>query len=152
MKEKTAASGMLLALYSILILSLLALTAAGARLYRQALRAQEEQSRQRGALSYIQSQAAACQGQGQIRLENGPEGVMLCLREPDTDYETRIYQYENALRTEFSRQDQPVTPENSEVVCALETLELGWENEKLLRIAADGRQAWVFYQGGGRHG
>lgn len=152
MKEKTAASGMLLLLYSVLILALLALTAAGARLYRQALLAHETESRQRGGLSYIQSQAALCQGQGQIRLEDGPQGTMLCLREPDADYETRIYQYENALRTEFSRLDQPVNPENSEVVCALETLELSWENEKLLHITADGRQAWVWYQGGGRHG
>lgn len=148
MKEKRAASMMLLLLYSLLILALLVLTVAGARLYRQALDAHAEQSRQRGALSYIQSQAALCQGQGQISLEDGPEGTMLCLNEPDSDFETRIYQYADTLRTEFSRQDQPVMPENSEVVCALDSLELHWENEKLLCITADGRQAWVWYQGG----
>lgn len=151
MKEKRASSLMLLLLYSLLILALLVLTVAGARLYRQALSAHEEQSRQRGALSYIQSQASLCQGQGQIRLENGPEGDMLCLKEPDSVYETRIYQYENTLRTEFSRQDQPLMLENSEVVCPLDTLELDWENRELLRVTADGRQAWVWVQGGTSH-
>lgn len=147
-KEKSAASLMLLLLYSLLILALLVLTVAGARLYRQALAAQTEQSRQRGALSYIQSQAALCQGQGQILLADGPEGTMLCLHEPDSDYETRIYQYEDTLRTEFSRRDWPVTPENSEVVCALDSLEMDWQSEDLLCVTADGRQAWVWYQGG----
>lgn len=151
MKEKTAASLMLLLLYSILILALLVLTVAGALLYRQALTAHAEQSRQRGALSYIQSQAALCQGRGQLRLEEGPEGDMLCLKEPDSGYETRIYQYGDSLRTEFTKADQPVNPENSEVVCALDSLALEWASGNLLRVTADGRQAWVWYQGGASH-
>lgn len=151
MKEKNAGSLMLLLLYSLLILALLVLTVAGARLYSQALAAHEAESRQRGTLSYIQSQAALCQGCGQIRLEPGPEGDMLCLSEPDSDFETRIYQYESTLRTEFSRREQPVTPGNSEVVCKLDSLELCWQSGQLLCVTADGRQAWVWYRGGVSH-
>lgn len=151
MKDNRGTSLMLLLLYGLLILALLLLTVAGARLYSQALAAHEGQSRQRGALSYIQSQAALCQGAGQIRLEAGPEGPMLCLREPDSDYETRIYQYAASLRTEFSRREQPVMPENSEAVCALDSLELCWAGDGLLSVNADGRQAWVWCRGGADH-
>ena len=151
MKEKNGTSLMLLLLYGLLILALLLLSGAGARLYGQAISAHESQSRQRGALSYIQSQAALCQGEGQARLEEGPEGPVLCLSEPDSDYETRIYQYDHGRRTEFSRREQPVTPENSEAVCALDSLALGWAEEDLLSVTADGRQAWVWFQGGDAH-
>lgn len=148
MRDNKGTSLMLLLLYGLLILALLLLTVAGARLYDQALASHKGQSRQRGALSYIQSQAALCQGAGQIRLEAGPEGPMLCLSEPDSDYETRIYQYAATLRTEFSRREQPVTPENSEAVCALDRLELSWIGDTLLSVTADGRQAWVWCRGG----
>lgn len=76
---------------------------------------------------------------------------MLCLSEPDSDFETRIYQYESTLRTEFSRREQPVTPGNSEVVCKLDSLELCWQSGQLLSVTADGRQAWVWYRGGVSH-
>lgn len=148
MKYKNRTSLVLLLLYATLILALLILTAGGARLYRQALSDQAQQSCQRSALSYIQSQAALCQGKGQVRLSSGPEGTMLCLREPDSDYEIRIYQYEATLRTEFSHREQPVTPEISEVVGNLESLEICWAEDSLLSITADGRQAWVWCQGG----
>ena len=77
--------------------------------------------KQRSALSYIQSQTAACGGKGNIRLIDGPEGRR-CLRERESDFETRIYLYENALRTEFSRVTAEIDPNNAEKLCDLKRL------------------------------
>lgn len=148
MQDRNGTSRMLLLLYSLLILALLLLTLAGARLYSQALTRHERLSRQRGALSYIQSQVAMYRGENQIRLESGPEGTMLCLAEQDSDYEVRIYQYESTLRTQLSRREQPVMPENSETVSKLDSLEICWAGDNLLCVTADGRQAWVWCRGG----
>lgn len=106
---------MLLLLYALLIASLLVLTLAGARLYSDTMDARDAHAKQRSALSYIQSQTAACGGKGNIRLIDGPEGPAVCLREPESDFETRIYLYENALRTEFHgsrRRSTPITPKS----------------------------------------
>ena len=101
-KKRNSTSLMLLLLYALLIASLLVLTLAGAWLYSDTMDARDAHAKQRSALSYIQSQTAACGGKGNIRLIDGPEGPAVCLREPESDFETRIYLYENALRTEFS--------------------------------------------------
>ena len=96
-KKRNSTSLMLLLLYALLIASLLVLTLAGARLYSDTMDARDAHAKQRSALSYIQSQTAACGGKGNIRLIDGPEGPAVCLREPESDFETRIYLYENAL-------------------------------------------------------
>ena len=73
---------------------------------------------------------------------------MLCLAGQDSDYEVRIYQYESTLRTQLSRREQPVMPENSETVSKLDSLEICWARDNLLCVTADGRQAWVWCRGG----
>ena len=120
-KKRNSTSLMLLLLYALLIASLLVLTLAGARLYSDTMDARDAHAKQRSALSYIQSQTAACGGKGNIRLIDGPEGPAVCLREPESDFETRIYLYENALRTENG----------------------------LLTITADGMTAGAYCDGGG---
>ena len=90
-KKRNSTSLMLLLLYALLIASLLVLTLAGARLYSDTMDARGAHAKQRSALSYIQSQTAACGGKGNIRLIDGPEGPAVCLREPESDFETRIY-------------------------------------------------------------
>lgn len=90
-KKRNSTSLMLLLLYALLIASLLVLTLAGARLYSDTMDARDAHAKQRSALSYIQSQTAACGGKGNIRLIDGPEGPAVCLRGPESDFETRIY-------------------------------------------------------------
>lgn len=81
-KKRNSTSLMLLLLYALLIASLLVLTLAGAWLYSDTMDARDAHAKQRSALSYIQSQTAACGGKGNIRLIDGPEGPAVCLREP----------------------------------------------------------------------
>ena len=143
-KKRNSTSLMLLLLYALLIASLLVLTLAGAR-----LDARDAHARQRSALSYIQSQTAACGGKGNIRLIDGPEGPAVCLREPESDFETRIYLYENALRTEFSRVTAEIDPNNAEKLCDLKTFKAELSESGLLTITADGMTAGAYCDGGG---
>ena len=138
-KKRNSTSLMLLLLYALLIASLLVLTLAGARLYSDTMDARDAHAKQRSALSYIQSQTAAC----------GPEGPAVCLREPESDFETRIYLYENALRTEFSRVTAEIDPNNAEKLCDLKTFKAELSENGLLTITADGMTAGAYCDGGG---
>ena len=62
MEGKNGASRMLLLLYGMLILALLVLAAAGAKLCGAALGAAREHDHRRTALAFIQSRTAACEG------------------------------------------------------------------------------------------
>lgn len=148
MEERQSTSFMLLALYALLIVALLVLVVSGAKLYGSAVDDREAHALSRSALSFVQSQTAACEGKLGAYLAEGPEGSMLCLPEPDGRFETRIYLYENALRAELSEKSAPVSPENSETICALAQFDLSWESENLLKITADGRQAYAAVAGG----
>ena len=74
-KKRNSTSLMLLLLYALLIASLLVLTLAGARLYSDTMDARDAHAKQRSALSYIQSQTAACGGKGNIRLIDGDHDI-----------------------------------------------------------------------------
>ena len=140
-KKRNSTSLMLLLLYALLIASLLVLTLAGARLYSDTMDARDAHAKQRSALSYIQSQTAACGGKGNIRLIDGPEA--------ESDFESRIYLYENALRTEFSRVTAEIDPNNAEKLCDLKSFEAELSENGLLTITADGMTAGAYCDGGG---
>ena len=121
-KKRNSTSLMLLLLYALLIASLLVLTLAGARLYSDTMDARDAHAKQRSAV---------------------------CLREPESDFETRIYLYENALRTEFSRVTAEIDPNNAEKLCDLKTFKAELSENGLLTITADGMTAGAYCDGGG---
>ena len=151
MEKRQGSVRMLLLLYGMLIGALLILAVAGARCYAGALEKREAHTAQRSALSFIQSQVAACAGKDQVTLRQGPQGQALCLKESDSGYETRIYCYDGGLYSEFSRVDSELRPEAGERICDLRELEFSWETERLLKITAQGRTAYVCCDGGGGH-
>lgn len=99
-----------------LMTALLILVIAGARLYGQVLTAKTLCTQKRLPLSFIQSQAAGAEGS--IRVEPGPAGDMLCMGQGE--FETRIYVLDGQLRTEFSPVGTPLSPEDSQSICAVE--------------------------------
>lgn len=107
---------MLLGLYAMLILALLVLAIAGARLYGSALEQQERNDRERSALAYIQTQAAACRGS--ITVAPGPQGDALVLT--DGDYCTTIYVFDGCLRARFGEAGAAFRPEEGEILCPME--------------------------------
>ena len=121
-KKRNSTSLMLLLLYALLIASLLVLTLAGARLYSDTMDARDAHAKQRSALSYIQSQTAACGGKGNIRLIDG---------------------------TEFSRVTAEIDPNNAEKLCDLKTFKAELSENGLLTITADGMTAGAYCDGGG---
>ena len=152
MEKRQSTARMLLVLYGMLIAALLVLTLAGARFYSAAVTAREAHARQRSALAFVQNQVAACAGKGNIHLTEGPEGTALCLREPDTDYETRIYLYEGGLYSEFSRRTAAIQPENGTKICSAASFLVQWQSERLLKITANGMTAYACCDGGGGDG
>ena len=147
--KRQSTSVMLLLLYALLIAALLVLVFSGASLYSNVVEARQVNSVRRNALSFIQSQIAGCEDS--VLLKPGPEGQMLCLPEQDTGFETRIYLYEGALRTAFSRTDAPVDGEGADTICPMEAFELTWQAENLLQISADGTLAYAACGRGGSH-
>ena len=147
MEGKNGASRMLLLLYGMLILALLVLAAAEAKLCGAALGAAREHDHRRTALAFIQSRTAACEGSAGAYLTDGPEGAMLCLPEAGSGFETRIYLWQNTLRSELTA-EETADPENGEIICALEEFDLSWQRENLLRITADGLTGYAAVLGG----
>lgn len=147
--KKDRSSLLLLLLYGVLIAALLILAAAGAKLYSHVLAARQVHSHQRLALSYVQSQAAGFSGD-RVILAEGPEGTMLCLKEADGTFETRIYYYAGSLRTEFCPVERACNPEGSQRICDLESFELTREGN-LLRIVTDCGESVICCYGGAAH-
>lgn len=152
MEERKGTSVALLMLYGLLITALLVLAVTGAKLYGAIGRAAQTRADIRSALAYIQSQTAGCEGTGGAYLTAGPEGTMLCLPEPEGDYETRIYLYQGFLRSELSALDEEARPEEAEVICPLSEFSIGWQAENLLVFTADGKTAWAAVGGGDGRG
>lgn len=150
MRNRQSTAFMLLLLYAMLILAMLVLTLAGAKCYTFVLNARSEHTRQRSALSFIQTQAVSCGGRGNVILREGPEGTAVCFREPDSEYETRIYLYNGSLCTEYSRADQPINALYADMVCRADGFSAAWESAELLSVTADGSHADVWCPGGGR--
>ena len=98
-------SGALALMNLLLALALLVLALAGARLYGRTLDIRRENTRLRSAVGYIQSQVGAA-GYSRVALRQGPEGVMLCIPEGASDYETRIFAWEGQLYSQFAAKNK----------------------------------------------
>ena len=132
---------MLMLLYSALILALLVLVYAGASLYSSAAFSQQHNADRRSALSFVQSQVAACRENVWIR--QGTEGQILCLPEDGTSYETRIFLHDGKLKTSFVPKDAPLDAQDGDAVCPLESFALSWQSDSLLKISADGVEGYA---------
>ena len=116
-------SGALALMNLLLALALLVLALAGARLYGRTLDICRENTRLRSAVGYIQSQVGAA-GYSRVALRQGPEGVMLCIPEGASDYETRIFAWEGQLYSQFAAKDAAVDLSDSQALCELSAFSL----------------------------
>ena len=98
----------LLFLYAILILALLVLVVAGARLYSATVASRACHDNQRLALAYIQSQTAG--NETQVRTADMAFGQALLLSQGE-DLETVIYLYDGRLWTQLWRSTMYFFPE-----------------------------------------
>ena len=128
------------ALYAVILIAALALTALCALLCRTLAESRSANYHLRSTLAYTQTRLEAADTAGGVRLASGPEGTALLLAAGDSGYETRIYLYDGALREELSPQDQPFDPEHAQILCAAESFSVT-EDGGLFLIQADGMQA-----------
>ena len=139
-------SDMLALMNLLLAAALLVLALAGARLYGRTLDTQGENTRLRSAAGYIQSQVGAG-GLGRVTLRQGPEGVMLCIPEGSTAYETRVFAWEGQLYSQFAAKDAAVEISGSQALGEISDFSLTAQGS-LLKIQADGKTGWVWCRGG----
>lgn len=144
--KRQSTSLMLLLLYAFLMAALLVLVFSGASLYADVVQSRQANANQRDALSFVQSQIAGCRTG--ILLKPGPEGQMLCLPEDGTEYETRIFLRDGALRTTFVPSDTPADMEAAASICPASRFSLTWRTEELLEISTDGAVGFAACRGG----
>ena len=77
---------MSLALYTMMILALLALVTFGSRLYAGLTQNRQQNEQVRASLSTLVTALRASDAEGAVRRKEGPEGPALCLRQEDTGY------------------------------------------------------------------
>ena len=145
--KRQSTSLMLLMLYAFLMAALLVLVFSGASLYADVVQTRQANTNRRDALSFVQSQIAGCRTG--ILLKPGPEGLMLCLPEDGTEYETRVFLRDGALRTAFVPSDTPVDMEDAATICPASSFSLTWKMEELLEISADGAVGFAACRRGG---
>ena len=75
---------MSLALYTMMILALLALVTFGSRLYAGLTQNRQQNEQVRASLSTLVTALRASDAEGAVSLKEGPEGPALCLRQEDT--------------------------------------------------------------------
>lgn len=119
------------------------------RLYGRTLDIRRENTRLRSAVGYIQSQVGAA-GYSRVALRQGPEGVMLCIPEGASDYETRIFAWEGQLYSQFAAKDAAVDLSDSQALCELSAFSLTARGA-LLEIRADGKTGFAWCRGGIRN-
>ena len=85
-----------------------------------------------------------------LALRQGPEGVMLCIPEGASDYETRIFAWEGQLYSQFAAKDAAVDLSDSQALCELSAFSLTARGA-LLEIRADGKTGFAWCRGGIRN-
>lgn len=142
-RNESWTAGMLLGLYGLLIVALLLLVFAGARLYRGAERTRQENTTRRSATAYLQGKLVSYDMAEGLRIEQGTFGSVLYLQEPMEGYETRVYLHEGKLMEELSPVSRALDPDNADVICDLNSFTVTPQSDNLLLVTADGKQCYV---------
>lgn len=107
-----------MALFGLMLACVLGPMALGSGLYGGVTRSMTANNAARASLRYLTTSVRAADAENSLRLEDGPEGVMLVLAEPDSGYETRIYLWQEQLVEEYAPSGSESAPENAQPVCA----------------------------------
>ena len=125
-----------MALFGLMLACVLGLMALGSGLYGSVTRSMTANNAARASLRYLTTSVRAADTAAGLRLEDGPEGVMLVLEEPSTGYETRIYLWEGQLVEEYTAAESYPAPENAQPVCACTRFEAE-RSGSLLELTTD---------------
>lgn len=126
-----------MALFGLMLACVLGLMALGSGLYGGVARSMTANNAARASLRYLTTSVRAADTAGSLRLEDGPEGGMLVLAEPDTGYETRIYLWDGQLMEEYAPAGSAAAPQNAQPVCACTRFDVSFSGDRLLVLTTD---------------
>lgn len=104
------------ALFALLLVCLLALTAAGAAVYVRIAGSAADGRSRRAALDYLCARVRAADEANAVTLADGPEGPVLVLAEPlaDSGFATRIYLYDGHLVEDYAPENSALSPDTAQ--------------------------------------
>lgn len=137
-----------LALYLVLLGTVLALAAVGGRLYGVLSDSRAANDARRASLTYVTARLRAADAAGAVRIENGPRGDALVLAD-GSGYETRLYIYNGALVEEYAAENTDFMPATAEKVAETKTFTVVQDGAQYI-ITTDDGEAHVTLHSAGR--
>lgn len=130
-----------LVLFALMLGCILWLTALGAGLYGRLEASRSANEQTRAALGSLVTRVRSGDAAGAVRLDNGPEGDMLVLTDPDSGYEFRIYLAQGWLVEQFCAADAATDPDAAQRLAQAQEFTAQWAGPSLLRLTVDGKTA-----------
>ncbi len=117
----------------------------GAATYRQAVEGQAANNRARALLGYISTCVRASDHAGGVEVQKGP---VLVVRDRDSGYALRIYQWDGKLVEDYAQDGAPLSPEDAQVLGETAVFEIQQQGS-LLTVSTDEGQAFLRLRSGG---
>lgn len=125
-----------LALYLVLLGTVLVLAGVGGRLYGVLSDSRAANDARRASLTYVAARLRAADAAGTVRVEGRPEGDALVL-DDGSGYETRLYLYNGALVEEYAA-DTDYRPAAAEKVADTRTFTVVQDGARYIITTDDG--------------
>ena len=137
-----------LALYLVLLGTVLALAAVGGRLYGVLSDSRAANDARRASLTYVTARLRAADAADAVTVAQGPHGDVLVLAD-GSGYETRLYVYNGALVEEYAAENTDFMPAAAEKVAETKTFTVVQNGVQYI-ITTDDGEAHVTLHSAGR--
>lgn len=136
-----------LALYLVLLGTVLALAGVGGRLYGVLSDSRAANDARRASLTYVAARLRAADAAGAVHLENGPYGDVLVL-DDGSGYVTRLYAYHGALVEEYAAANTDYMPVTAETVADTHTFTVVQDGAQYIITTDDGEAHVTLHSAG----
>ena len=136
-----------LALYLVLLGTVLALAAVGGRLYGILSDSRAANDARRASLTYVTARLRAADAAGAVRIEQGPNSDALVLTD-GSGYETRLYIYNGALVEEYAAENTVYMPTVAEKVAETKTFTVVQDGAQYIITTDDGEAHVTLHSAG----
>lgn len=136
-----------LALYLVLLGTVLALAAVGGRLYGVLSDSRAVNDARRASLTYVTARLRAADTAGAVRIEQGPEGDALVL-DDGSGYVTRLYAYHGALVEEYAAENTVYMPAAAEKAAVTSSFSVTRDGAQYIVTTDDGEARVTLHSAG----
>ena len=143
-KSNNISSSMIVILYAFLIAALLIAMLCAGRLFRNFVESDHINENKRATISYIESKVISLDSKDFISVNEGKYSQVLILKESMSDYETRIFLYDDKLLEEFAKSGSDIDLGNCYEISDASSLDFYLDKEyNLLKIEIDDEGGYV---------